>query len=360
MAYDIISLPVVILFVVCGIGLFYYAIRLNEEFPDEHNFINSVLTLVLWLTAGLVYPTFFSAYNPNFRFFQMLSTFFICIFTPGLIFLILYYQYRFVVKKNPEIKNKRNIDSFLKGFNKLNGEPSIKRSQKIKTDIHRKALHLFPAGIIILLWIFSVYVWDGLWDADTVWGISGEEFGRILILTTGYSGILVFGALDYIRLSFIFSKRNVFHLIPDSVLDLLGKSMRRKENFEFIRPTVLVLSFVPVFFFPFCIFAAAILIATIGDGAASIFGLRFGKIKFPKSSEKTIVGYIAGFLSSFGVGFAIVALFGPDLYLFKIIIIGISGGFTFLIIDLLNLPLDDNILNPFFSAVIMGIFYFFM
>ena len=253
-----------------------------------------------------------------------------------------------------------NIDSFLKRFNKLDEDSSAIKSQKFKTDIHRKALHLLPASIVIFLWIFSVYVWDGIWDADTVWGITGEEFGRFLILTAGYSGILVFGGLDYIRLSFIFNNHNVFHLIPDNVLDLLGKSMRRKENFEFIRPTVLVLSFVPIFFFPFCVFAAAILIATIGDGAASLFGLRFGKINFPKTSEKTIIGYLAGFLASFGIGFVIVGLFEPSLYFLKIIVIGISGGFTFLMVDLLNLPIDDNILNPFFSALIMGSFYYFL
>lgn len=360
MAYDIISLPVVILFVTAGVGLFYYAIQLNEKFPQDHNFINSILTLILWITAGLVYPLFFSAYNPNIKLFQFLSTFFICIFTPGIILLILYYQYRFVVKNDPDIKNRRNIEAFLNRFNKFSGDLSTVKSLKFKTDIHRKALHLFPAGIVIVLWIFSDYVWDGLWDADIVWGITGEEFGRFLILTTGYSGILVFGALDYIRLSFIFNKRNLFHLIPDNVLHLLGKSMRRKENFEFIRPTVLVLSFVPIFFFPFCIFAASILIATIGDAAASIFGLKFGKKRFPKSSEKTIVGYIAGFLASFGIGLATVALLSPNLYLYKIIVIGISGGFTFLIIDLLNLPIDDNILNPFFSAIVMTIFFVFI
>ncbi|MFX1325432.1 MAG: hypothetical protein ACFE8N_10775 [Promethearchaeota archaeon] len=360
MAYDIISLPVVILFVACGVGLFYYAIQLNEKFPQDHNFPNIILTLVLWITACFVYPLFFSAYNSNIKFFQILSTFFICIFTPGLIVLILYYQYRFVVNKNPDIKNKKNIEDFLNRFNKLDGDSSARKSQKFRTDIHRKALHLFPAGIVIVLWVFSVYVWEGLWDADIVWGITGEEFGRFLILTTGYSGILVFGALDYIRLSFIFNKHNLFHLIPDNVLHLLGKSMRRKENFEFIRPTVLVLSFVPVLFFPFCIFAAAILIATIGDGAASLFGLRFGKVKYPKSSEKTIIGYFAGFLASFGISFITVVLLGPNLYLYKIIVISFSGGFTFLIIDLLNLPIDDNILNPLFSAIVMSIFFFFI
>ena len=360
MGYDIISLPVTILFILSGSGLFYYAIRLNQRYPLEHNFINSILTFFLWITAGIIYPLFFSAYNPNIRFFQMVSTFTICIFTPSLIVLVLFYQYQFVVKKHPDIREKRNIETFLQTFDQKSNQNSDERSQRLRTDIHRKLLHLIPAGIVILLWVFAVYIWDDLWNANIVWGITGEEFGRFLILTAGYSGILVFGALDYIRLSFVFENQNLFHLIPDSVLNLLSKPMKRKENFDFIRPTVLVLSFAPIFFFPFCIFAASILIATIGDGAASIFGLRFGKKKFPKSSEKTIIGYIAGFLASFGIGLVIVILFEPVLPSVKIIIIGISGGFTFLIIDLLNLRIDDNILNPIFSASIMAIFYYFL
>jgi dolichol kinase len=360
MGYDIISLPVTILFVLSGSGLFYYAIRLNQKYPMEHNFINSILTYFLWLTAGILYPFFSSAYNPNIKFFQMLSTFFICIFIPSMIFIILFYQYKFVVKNHPNIREKRNIETFLKNFNQKNSKNSNAISQRLRTDIHRKALHLFPAGIVILLWIFAVYIWDDIWNANIVWGITGEDFGRFLILTGGYSGILVFGALDYIRLSFVFENHNLFHLIPDNVLKLLSKSMKRKENFEFIRPTVLVLSFAPIFFFPFCIFAASILIATIGDGAASLFGLKFGRVKFPKSSEKTIIGYIAGFLASFGIGFLMITLFEPALKNTKILLISISGGFAFLIIDLLNLRIDDNILNPIFSASIMAIFYYFI
>jgi dolichol kinase len=233
-----------------------------------------------------------------------------------------------------------------------------KKSSKLRTDAHRKLLHLFPAGVVIFLWVFAVNIWEGIWNANIEWGITGYEFGRFLILTAGYSGILVFGALDYIRLSFIFEKQNLFYFIPDNVLNLLSKAMKREENFEFIRPTLLILSFTTIFFFPFCIFAAAILIATIGDGAASIFGLRFGRINFPKSSEKTIIGYISGFIVSFGTIIGILLLFAPGLSIYKILLIAFSGGITFFIIDVLNLRVDDNILNPILCALIMGSLYY--
>lgn len=357
MVYDIVSLPVTILFIVGGLGLFYYAIKLNDSHPEEHNFTNSILTLILWITAGLLYPLFFSTNDLSLSLFLVLSVFFICIFTPSLIILILYYQYQFVVKKNPNTKVKRNFNTFLKHFDK-ELEANTSRSQKLKTEMHRKALHLFPAGAIIFLWVFGVYIWDGLWNAGIVWGITGEEFSKFLILTVGYSGILVFGALDYIRLSFIFENHNLFHLIPDNVLNLLSKSMKRKENFEFIRPTVLILSFVPIFFFPFGVFTANILIATIGDGAASIFGLGFGKINFPKSSEKTIIGYLAGFFTSFIVSIIPLVLFESILDINEILIIAFGGASMYFVIDISNLKIDDNILNPILCALIMGFLYF--
>ncbi len=357
MIYDLVSFPVVILFILSGTGLFYYAIRLNKKYPENHNFTNSILTMILWFLAGGLYPIFFSSYSPNIKFFQIVSMLFICIFTPILIFLILIYQARIVVKKHPDIKKKRNIHAFLEAFDARKDTFSNNNSSKFNTDLHRKALHLFPAGIVILLWIFAVYIWEGLWKMNVEWGITGEEFGRFLILTAGYSGILIFAALDYVRLSYVFKNRSLFYLIPDNVLNLLTKSMKRRENFEFIRPTVLVLSFVPIFFFPFCIFASAILIATVGDGAASVFGLRFGKITFPKSSEKTVIGYIAGFIASFAIGFGFILMFGETVHIIKIIGIAISGGITFFIIDLLNLKVDDNILNPIFCALVMGSLY---
>ena len=114
------------------------------------------------------------------------------------------------------------------------------------------------------------------------------------------AGILIFAALDYVRLSPLLFKRSLFHLLPDNVLNLLGKAMKGEELYEFTKPATLILAFATIFFFPFPIFFAAALIATLGDGAASIMGKRFGKKNFPKNSPKTLIGYLSGFLASFG------------------------------------------------------------
>jgi len=359
-AFNLITLPVVFLFIASGFGQLIYAIKLKRKFPEEHNFNNSILIFFLWILAGFLYPFFYSTGGASIRCFQMLSTIFICVITPFIVFLILFYQYRFVIKKNPEIKGKRNIEVYIKAFDKFNNEIKDIRAYDLNTDIHRKTLHLVPAGTIIFLWVFAVYIWAGIWKADQIWGINGEDFGRFLILTVGFSGILVFAAMDYVRLSYVFEKRNLYHFLPVIVSDLLTKTIKRKEIYEFTKPAALVLAFISIFFFPFGIFAAAALIATLGDGAASIFGMRFGKRNFPKKSKKTVIGYLAGFLASFIVSIIALWIFESDLPLEKIIVLSFGGAIMFLIIDLLSLKVDDNILNPIFCAIIMGILYFYL
>jgi len=313
------------------------------------------------MIAGILYPFYFSFNSSGILFFKILSVFFICIFTPILIGVILLYQYLFVVKKDSQIKKKKNIKIFLEHFEKnvkLNNDNY--KTHSLKIDFYRKTLHLFPAGVIIILWTFSVYIWDGMWNADELWKISGEEFGRFLIITAGYSGILIFAALDYLRLSYIFEKKNLFHLIPSSLLSILSKSLKKREIFEFTKPVALVLAFTPIFFLPFGIFSAAALISTIGDGAASLCGLKFGKKHFPKDSNKTIIGYIAGFIASFLISILPLFIFMPNLGLVKILLMALAGAVVFILIDLSNLSIDDNILNPLIAGGIMALIYYFI
>ena len=59
MVYNIITLPVTVLFIAVGVSLLFYAIKLRENYPEEHRFQNSFLTVILWMVAGLIYPFFF-------------------------------------------------------------------------------------------------------------------------------------------------------------------------------------------------------------------------------------------------------------------------------------------------------------
>ncbi|TFF98539.1 MAG: hypothetical protein EU541_06710 [Promethearchaeota archaeon] len=353
-------LPVQIIFLVNAIGHLGYALKLNYKYSSEHNLGNSIITVGLWTTAAILYPFYFPINSPQVYFFGFLSVFFICIFTPFMIFLILLYQYFVVVKNDHEIRQKRNITLFLEQFEIYNSQKKELCSHSLKNDIYRKTLHIFPAGIILLLWLFSVYIWDGMWNANEIWGLTGEQFGTFLIITAGYSGILVFAALDYVRLSYIFERRDFFHFLPNNVLNLLSKSIKRNEIFEFTKSAAMVLAFTPIFFFPFGIFIAAALIATLGDGVASFCGLKFGRRNFPKHSDKTLIGYIMGALGSFLIAIFSVLFFLPHINPLKMYFIATGGSITFLVIDLANLNIDDNILNPLACGIIMACIYYFV
>jgi len=357
MVFNLITLPITILFIAIGFGHLYYSIKLKKKFPNEHVFINSFIIFVLWIISGILYPFFYPRDNEFIRFHQSFSMNIICIFAPLLVSLVLLYQSKVVLKDKPELRENRTIENFLKKYNMINGNQNNNKSYSLRTDARRKIFHLLPGLVIIILWIFAVDIWDGLWNADEIYGITGFEFGMFLILTIGYAGVILFAAIDFVRLSYIFENSNLYHLLPDCLSNMLIKTLKRKENYEFTKNVVLVLSLVPLLFLPFGIFTAATLITSIGDGVASIMGVSFGRHHFPKTSGKTIIGYISGFFASFGVSIFALLLFEPNIVPLNVIIISFSGALVFLIIDLLSLKIDDNILNPIFCGLIMTFFY---
>ena len=357
MVFTVITLPITLLFSAIGIGMLYFAIKLKRKFPKEHVLVNSLIVSALWVISGILYPYFYPRDNEFIRFHQSFSMSVICIFAPLLVFLILLYQSKIVLKDNPKLRKSRTISKFLEKYDSVNVNRINDKTYSLRTDFHRKVFHLLPGLIIIILRIFAINIWEGVWNAGHVYGITGHEYAMFLILTIGYTGVVLFAALDFVRLSFIFENSNVYSLLPDCLSNLLIKSLKRKENYEFTKNMVLVLSLVPVLFLPFGIFTAVALITSIGDGVASLMGIGFGKYHFPKHSSKTIVGYVSGFLASFGVSYFSLWLFGPHIDTFKTIIISLSGAVVFLIIDLLSLKVDDNILNPIFCSLAMTFFY---
>jgi len=357
MVFNLITLPITLLFILLGFGQLYFAIRLKKKFHKGHVFINSFIIFVLWIITGILYPFFYPRDNEFIRFHQSFSMTIICLFAPLLVLLILLYQLKVVLKDKPELRENRTIEKFLEKYDLMNVNQINNKSYSLRTDFHRKIFHLLPGLVIIILRIFAVEVWDGLWNADLIYGITGYEYGMFLILTIGYAGVILFAGLDFVRLSYIFENSNVYHLLPDCLSNMLIKTLKRNENYEFTKNVVLVLSLVPLLFLPFGIFTAAALITSIGDGVASIMGVSFGRHHFPKTSSKTIIGYISGFLASFGVSVISLWLFEPYILPLKMIIIALSGALVFSIIDLLSLKIDDNILNPIFCGLVMTFLY---
>ncbi len=113
MVFNLITLPITIFFIAIGFGQLFFAIKLKKKFPKEHVFINSFIYFVLWIISGILYPFFYPRDTEYVRFHQAFSMNIICIFGPLLVFLILLYQYKIVLKDKPELRENRTITKFL-------------------------------------------------------------------------------------------------------------------------------------------------------------------------------------------------------------------------------------------------------
>jgi dolichol kinase len=92
----------------------------------------------------------------------------------------------------------------------------------------------------------------------------------------------------------------------------------------------------------------AVLVAAIGDGAAAVIGMKFGRhhIKGNRTIEGAIGGLIFGFLA-----------FIPLWYLIDIpLVYGLIAAIVLVIVDLIASPINDNLLNPIVIALTLAIF----
>jgi dolichol kinase/phosphoserine phosphatase len=97
-------------------------------------------------------------------------------------------------------------------------------------------------------------------------------------------------------------------------------------------------------FFPSPISSAAIAIFALGDSAASIFGKVFGKTTLPFNRGKTLEGSAIGFLFAFLAGAFFIAW--PK---------AAVGAFIAMVIESLPLPLNDNLLTPLITGVLLNL-----
>jgi dolichol kinase len=92
----------------------------------------------------------------------------------------------------------------------------------------------------------------------------------------------------------------------------------------------------------------AVMVAAIGDGAAAIIGMRFGRhrIKGNRTLEGAIGGFFFGFLA-----------FLPLWYFIGVpLVYGIIAATILLIVDLVASPIDDNLLNPIAIGITLALF----
>jgi len=122
------------------------------------------------------------------------------------------------------------------------------------------------------------------------------------------------------------------------------KAANKTELYEFATsPIFFALGIaISLFVFPEPISYAAIAVLTLGDGGAHLFGMKFGKHSLPTDKGKSVEGTIAGFVCAF-----LGALF------FVNPLMALIAAAVGMLIEGIPNPLNDNLLLPLFSGLVL-------
>lgn len=185
-------------------------------------------------------------------------------------------------------------------------------------EIRRKAIHLGSAGFPVVYWLTD---------------------NRTLMLQ-----ILIPLVLFAIIVE---TARQFSPAIEAFVQRWLGKIMRLEEKRLFTGATYVVISaLIMIAFFPKPIAVAALLFMSISDAAASLIGIRFGKVRFLGKS-------LAGSSAFLVTALAIAVLIMP-----RTLLTGAIGAVAATIAEALSLrwgpiKIDDNLAIPLTSGLVM-------
>jgi dolichol kinase len=189
------------------------------------------------------------------------------------------------------------------------------------TEARRKAIHF--GSLILPL---------ALLDEWTPWPHGRAEWRVLLILLT-LSAI----AFDVIR---IYQRR-----VRAFMREFFGGMIREHERWNLLGSTyLLIAALLAIEIFPQTIAAAALGFTVLGDGVAALVGKAWGRTKF---FNKTLEGAIGGFLACLAWA-AWLAWTGhapwPPL---------IAGALAASLVELLPIPLDDNLGMTLVSGYVM-------
>jgi dolichol kinase len=192
----------------------------------------------------------------------------------------------------------------------------------IQREIRRKSFHVLAGLSIPAIYYFFML------------------FNQVLlakwIFTAAAISIL---AIDIVRLRHLFV-RIIF-------LDIFGPLLRKHEISALTGATYLMISSLACFMiFRDSVAILSISYLVVGDSLAALVGRSMGKIKF---FTKSLEGAGAGLIGCLIIGSAIMYLPKTNLSLLQMI----AGAVTASIIELLPIPLDDNIRIPLAAGAVM-------
>lgn len=181
----------------------------------------------------------------------------------------------------------------------------------------RKAIHLLNLVIPLSYWhIFP----------------NKSDFLKILF---GLTCLFLF--IDVIRSRFPFIK--IFFI------KIFGKMLRNHEiKGKFTGATwVMIASLLTISLFPKNIAILSLIFMSLGDTFAALVGRKFGKVTF---FNKTFEGFLGGLFPCI-----IIAFYFNSLPFY----ISLIGAFSAMLIEVVPIPIDDNLSIPVFSASAMTI-----
>ncbi len=182
-------------------------------------------------------------------------------------------------------------------------------------EIGRKAIH-YTASLIPLLYYFFF-----------------NRYEAVIIMAILTVGITI-GEMLRMKVPFF---RSIY-------LDIFGSVIRSHEQLNHFTGATFVFwgGLLTIWSFPKPIATTALLFLTVGDSSACLVGMMIGRIKLINS--RTLEGVIAFIVASL-----IMTWWIPDLA-FEIKVVGAVTGS---LVELVHRRVDDNLLIPLFSGVVM-------
>ncbi|MFX1393454.1 MAG: phosphatidate cytidylyltransferase [Promethearchaeota archaeon] len=341
-------LPVSILCFVIVAFMFIHIFRTwKTENKSIFKKLNEIIYTLLALAFGIYYPFLILKLGGNNKGvilpsavdeFTLLGN----IFIVGIMMIIALWGISAKVRtiRNPELLKEQNNYEFF--CSKLIEE------YPERSKINRRVTHILPGAVVSLcIVIFYFFLKDFL---GNVW----SNYALFFIVIIGIDFAFTFLCEDLIRL-FDFS------YMPPTAIKMCYAGLIPDELDTFSSTSVMVFSFGPFIFLSFPIFFIVLLITSVSDAMAALFGILASDKKhhFPKGTDKSIEGYIGGFIFTF-----ICTLFGTvfsnffgfsnwsiELALYLALILSI----VFVIIDIITtkVKLSDNYLNPLVTGLVL-------
>ncbi|MHA1370109.1 MAG: hypothetical protein ACTSRA_10390 [Promethearchaeota archaeon] len=348
MEFHYASLPVAIIFAIYGSLVLSHALKMKNtkdpeilEFIDGTTYINELLIAGLFYAAAILYPFIYintGATWGSVEFLFNLSSI-ILIGVSSIWWIMGCFGY-LLCRVNPKIKQKR-ISEEQKRIEFYRDHFKI----SLSVDAKRKLLHVLPGLVIIVMQMSAWFAEEH--DLLDVVHPGVDRFALAIFGEVNVAFIFVFmiGFADYLRVS------GRYYCLPKWAKRWFFSSIKRSEVRTFVSSCPLVLTLMPFLFAPMPIFVSVAFVSSISDAAASLVGRRFGRYNFKKKKKKTVVGYIAGVISTFLIVTFFSTMFNYDRWPFvNIIYLSIIASVIFFIIDLFVKNLSDNILNPLLTG----------